>query len=463
MAIRGAHAWVDYLDKVELPVLSKTIQSIAFISESDDLHIEELVAVILRDADLTSKVMKLANSSCYNPLRLPTSTMSRAIVQVGFDSIKAIAISSVLVDQLTRKNNKQQLFDCLVRSFHAAVQAKYLAADLPAEERESIFIAALLFDVGEAAFWSSCAKQTDELGQLLSQSQHSYLDDQKDVLGTSFKSISRGLSKCWRLGELLEESLSKPSSRAAHIVCAAVELAHCHDHGWDKAAMAKMLPALSGLTDRSGVEISKDLYLNADSAAMLAEQFGIKGARSYLKRKRANVAMQAKPEQQFEALLKISESMASEHQSFDHLVSFILESIHRTVGLERVGLFLAKPESSNFSLWKFEGRQVLEWQKRKDLYVGDGHPILSALKSRDTQLILSQYMGEKSNQPWVVNAPFERAIPALIGPVCRGKSCLAFVYADRLNQSEISRQQVASFRLFSQQVQLCFDNKRKGL
>ena len=65
MARRGAKAWVEYLDKVELPILSKTIKSIGAISESDDIKIEELVKVILQDADLTSKVLKLANSSCY--------------------------------------------------------------------------------------------------------------------------------------------------------------------------------------------------------------------------------------------------------------------------------------------------------------------------------------------------------------------------------------------------------------
>jgi HD-like signal output (HDOD) protein len=140
MAIKGSVAWINYLDKIELPVLSNTLKSICLVTESDKVKIEELVKVILNDADLTSKVLKLANSVCYNPQQFSISTMSRAIVQIGFESIKAIAISSALVDQLSQKNNQKQLFHSLVRSFHAAVQAKYMASDYYLEEQETSFL-----------------------------------------------------------------------------------------------------------------------------------------------------------------------------------------------------------------------------------------------------------------------------------------------------------------------------------
>mgnify|MGYP000544729651 CR=1 FL=1 len=93
MVIKGCKAWVSYLDKVELPLLAKTLKSISLISDAGDIKIDELVGVILNDADLTSKVLKLANSVIYNPMNAQVSTMSRAIVQVGFESIKAIAIA----------------------------------------------------------------------------------------------------------------------------------------------------------------------------------------------------------------------------------------------------------------------------------------------------------------------------------------------------------------------------------
>ena len=460
MAIRGRQAWVNYLDKVELPILSKTIKSISHIAESEELRIDELVSVILQDADLTSKVIKLANSTCYNPMRVPTDTMSRAIVQVGFESIRAIAISSALVDQLSRKTNQQQLFDCLVRSFHAAVQAKYLAADLPLETQESIFIAALLYDVGEAAFWSSSSKQTEVLEKMTLQREHTYQEGQKLVLGSTFKSISRGLAKCWGLGSVLEESLNQPSSRPANIVCAAVNLAHKHDHGWDRSSMTEMLPALTVLTERSSAQISKDLYKNAEQAAKLAEQFGIKGASSYLQRQQPMRAMTPKPEAQFESLLKISEYLSGADHSTEKTLSFILECSHRTIGLERVAIFLMKPKSQNCAIWKFEGKQVFEWQGKKTLYLREGHPIWQALGERSLSMIESRVDSGTLPDQLSVQAPFDFLIPSIVMPIWRDKTCLGFVYADRLGEHPISREQVCSFRLFAQQIQLGFDRQR---
>ncbi len=459
MAILGRQAWVNYLDKVELPVLSNTIKSISHITESEDLRIDELVSIILQDADLTSKVIKLANSTCYNPMRIPTDTMSRAIVQIGFESVKAIAISSILVDQLTRKKNQQQLFDCLVRSFHAAVQAKYLSADLPSDMQESIFIAALLYDVGEAAFWSSTAKQTETLEGLALQSEQNYLDSQKSVLGTSFKSIGRGLSKCWSLGKILDESLSHPSSRPANIVCAAVELAHRHDHGWDQSSMTEMLPALTVLSDRSSAQISKDLYKNAEQAAKLAEQFGIKGARAYLQRQQPKQAMMPNSEAQFAALIKISEYQSCSHHGFEKTLSYILACTHRTVALERVAVFLLKPKSHNCFLWKSEGRNTFEWQENKALYLKEEHPIWQALNELSVSHLEARGNNIARNESLMLQAPFKVMTSSLVMPIRRDKACLGFVYADRLGSYPISKQQVCSFRLFSQQIQLGFDRR----
>jgi HD-like signal output (HDOD) protein len=459
MRVQGRQGWVNYLDKVELPILSKTIKSIAHIGESDEMHIDDLVSVILQDADLTSKVIKLANSATYNPMRVPTDTMSRAIVQVGFESVRSIAISSALVDQLTRKSNQKQLFDCLVRSFHAAVQAKYLAADLPSEIQESIFIAALLYDVGEAAFWSSSARQTELLERMNLQSEQSYLDTQKEVLGTSFKSISRGLVKCWGLGKLLEESLTQPSSRPANIVCAAVDLAHKHDHGWDKSSMTELLPALTVLSDKSSAQISKDLYRNAEQAAKLAEQFGIKGARSFLQRQQPKKAMTPNPEAQFEALLKISEYLTNPQQGIEKTLGYILECAHRTVGLERVAIFLIKSKSQNSVIWKFEGKKTFEWQGKKSLYLKEEHPIRQALNERTVSLLDGVGQRKVIDDQIYSRAPFESVIPALVMPIWRDKTCLGFVYADRVGEHPISRQQLSSFRLFAQQIQLGFDSQ----
>lgn len=453
--IKGASAWVKFLETIELPLLSNTLKSICMITASDSIRIDELVKVILNDADLTSKVLKLANSVNYNPSRTPTTTMSRAIVQIGFDSIKTIAISSALVDQLAKKSNQKQLFHTLVRSFHAAVQAKYMASDYSIEEQESIFIAALLFDVGEAAFWSSSSSLTTELEERLNCHANRFVDDQKELLGTSFKAISRGLANSWHLGALLEEALTSPNSRQARIVCAAVELAHHHD---DAQGMQDLIKVIALLTDKTDAQIKDELNKNTIKAAILAEQFGIKGARAFLKSQQSRRALKPNSEKQFQALLEISENLAS-GKDRDTVINLILESMHSSIGLERCAMFIAKPGSENYKIFKYAGFSGPHWLTKPELNVSPTHPFHAILQKKEAKQIPANVCHQRPDANLVNAAPFSVFIPALIGPFIWAGHFQGFVYADRLNQTEIDKSQISSFRLFMQQLQLLFSMK----
>lgn len=453
--IRGVNAWVEFLETVELPLLSNTMKSICMITQTDSIMIDELVKVILNDADLTSKVLKLANSVNYNPSRTPNTTMSRAIVQIGFDSIKTIAISSALVDQLARKTNQEQLFHTLVRSFHAAVQAKYMAVDYSAEEQEAIFIAALLFDIGEAAFWSCSSSQTADLEERLSLHANQFVDDQKEILGTTFKAISRGLAKSWHLGPLLEEALTTPSSRQARIVNAAVKLANHHD---DKQGMQEILRVISLLTDKTDSQLTDELNKNTAKAALLAEQFGIKGARAFLKTQRNRKSLKPDSQKQFQALLEISEHIAS-GKDRDGIINLILESMHSSIGFERCAMFIGKPGADTYKIFKSTGFTGAHWLSKPELHVAPTHPFYRILQKRDTQLLPANICNKRPDNAIVNSAPFSVFIPAVIGPFQWPGHFQGFIYADNLNKAEIDISQLSSFRLFIQQMQLVFAMK----
>jgi len=451
--IKGCPAWVKYLDKVELPLLSKTLSSICELSD-DDVSMSRMVDTVLNDADLTSRVIKIANSAFYNPLQVPTKTMSRAIVQIGFNCVKSIAITSILVDQLAKKSNRHHLTHCLVRSFHAAVQAKYMAEDFEEEEQEAIFVSALLYDVGEAAFWSSGAAQTAMLeerikvigGQDSKASEH-------ELLGTTLPAISRGLIKEWKLGALVEESVTKPISRSAKIVRIAVELAHIHDQDNSAEHSERMIEIISALTNNDKRKVSRDLKSNTTKAASLAERFGVKSARNYLNLKRAGRAFSANPQQQLDSLMQVSEWI-SRDVSIDKVQWLILEGLHKSVGLERCAIFLFSPEHKQYFIYKSIGDPQQSWCPKKGLTLSEDHPIQLALNQKvSRQLRVNQHRGDTKF------APYETLIPSLVGPLLNQGICYGFVYADRLDTNAITDGQLKAFRLFVQQAEACFSHQ----
>jgi hypothetical protein len=329
-----------------------------------------------------------------------------------------------------------------------------MASDYPPEEQEAIFISALLFDVGEAAFWSCSSSITTVLEDRINCHANQFLDDQKEILGTSFKSISRGLVKSWHLGPLLEECLKSPSSRQARIVCASVELAHQHEHS-DKGGLDALIKSIALMIDKPDAKIKEDLLKNTAKAAALAEQFGIKGAKAYLKVNQAGRVLKADSQKQFESLLHISESIAA-GKDWDQVLNLIVESMHSTIGLERCALFIAKPGSAHYKMYKHSGFVTKDWLLKTEIYVSPLHAFHDIIKSKETKLLAIEKCLQRADIVLAGGAPFSGIIPSIIGSFNWHGHFQGFIYADRLNQAEIERSQVSSFRLFMQQIQLLF-------
>ena len=244
--MNSTQAWVSYLSKVELPVLANTLRQINELTDSRNSTVNELANVILNDAQLTSQVLRLSNTVFYNQTRTQVSTVSRAITLIGFDAVKSMAISSLIVDSLLKRNDRPHLLRCLARAIHAAVQARCLMPKRTEHALEEVFIGALLMNIGELAFWSCETEQASELEERL-RLEEPPVEAQKAVLHTTFTEITRGLVDAWSLGPFIKEVVApgKANSMASSLVRNSVEMARVSENGWSGAEMDKVLEKLS--------------------------------------------------------------------------------------------------------------------------------------------------------------------------------------------------------------------------
>ena len=74
------------------------------MTDSNAESIQELRNVILADVYLTQRILSIANSVGYRRASGPSvTTVSRAIVLIGFEQVKLLALSILFVDQLPDK------------------------------------------------------------------------------------------------------------------------------------------------------------------------------------------------------------------------------------------------------------------------------------------------------------------------------------------------------------------------
>lgn len=192
MTTKKLQSWVKKLSTQSMPVLNNVILEINTMSGSEDADANRLAEVILKDPNLTSHVLRVANSVHYNYGKTSINTVSRAVVLIGLKGMRAICISLMVLESLLKDKPKERVLQLIAQGFHAATQARNLICKVDEHEAEEVFIAALLYNLGEMAFWASENVDADNQA-LMSDDPAQRKEAMDEVLGTSFKAITREL------------------------------------------------------------------------------------------------------------------------------------------------------------------------------------------------------------------------------------------------------------------------------
>ncbi len=134
-----------------LPTLPTVAVQVLQLMHSDNASVGEIARVIENDPALTSKILKVANSSLFGMAR-QISSLQQAVVVLGMRTVKVMALTFSLVE--TMQNETPGGFD--YRSYWrgsitTAVAARLLTPYIPSCRADELFVTALLADIGVLA------------------------------------------------------------------------------------------------------------------------------------------------------------------------------------------------------------------------------------------------------------------------------------------------------------------------
>jgi len=139
-------------ESTRLPSLPAIAVRILEIVKKDKFSLSELADVIKADPALAASVLRVANSAFYC-LRSEVSSIEKALLVVGSDAVKNVALSFIISKDLKGQGEGCFDFDFFwKRSITAAVAAE-LIASLVKSRDDSTFISALLQDIGIIAMY----------------------------------------------------------------------------------------------------------------------------------------------------------------------------------------------------------------------------------------------------------------------------------------------------------------------
>ena len=140
----------DYIKT--MPSLPTTVTKVLEICNNPQTSPADLNHVISLDPVLVGRVLKLINSAYYG-LGQPVTSLARAIIMLGINTVKNLALSSAIMGQLPSGKNSHGLdMEGFWRhSLCVGVSAKFLARKrgIDAKLTEEYFTAGLLHDIGK--------------------------------------------------------------------------------------------------------------------------------------------------------------------------------------------------------------------------------------------------------------------------------------------------------------------------
>jgi HD-like signal output (HDOD) protein len=462
--IKGLGPWVRKLTQQSMPVMGKVIIELNSLTGSEDAEINQLAEVILRDPNLTSHVLRVSNSVYYNPSTVPVTTISRAIVLIGLKGMRAVCISLLLIDTLLKSAPKDRVLQLIAQGLHSATQARNMVKDLDGDAIEEVFIAALLFNLGEMAYLA-CEKITPENVGLLSENPKEREVAMEKVLGTTFKSITRALAKHWKLGDTLEHALHpgrEPNQRVKAVILAE-SLCRAAHKGWDSPQVGKIVAEIAHFTEVDLSTTWQTVQEMAVRAAEIALEYGAAEACPLIPIKSDNLTIPEIKEEKkpirADILLQLNilselTTATVEKSDVNTVFQMVVEGMHRGVGLDRVAL--AFIQNFHVSAKYVLGLGTETWRTQFVIDVGPYSDNIFTHAIANTASISFDKSFSVKNPDLYSSGVRElfNGAPCVIYVVRMGGRTPALFYGDKAG-GEITKEHIERFRHFAIQAQIC--------
>ncbi len=195
----------------DFPALSESIGRIQRMASSEKESISSITNEILKDVALTNKLLRLVNSAHYAHSS-SIGTVSRAVSLVGFNGIRNMAFSLVLLEHMHDKPNVQLLKE----EFLGALMAGTIASELSSTtvEREDAFIGALFQNLGRMVSQFYFPAEVASIRKLMTTPPYpmSEASASARVLGLNFESLGLGVARAWDLPKSIQHCIIGPAS-----------------------------------------------------------------------------------------------------------------------------------------------------------------------------------------------------------------------------------------------------------
>lgn len=200
---------IRVLDSIrDLPTLPTVYFKISKLLQDVDSSAREVSRILESDQAITSKVLRLVNSSFFGFSRRVTQ-VSQAVVLLGFNAIRNAVLSIAVFDSFP--GNSSALFDRREFWRHTiatAIISRQLARRLGIGQEDDAFAGGILHDIGKLVLDKYQPEKFRSILEHVREQNLSMLEAERLVLGATHAEIGEYVLEKWKLPHTLVEAVA---------------------------------------------------------------------------------------------------------------------------------------------------------------------------------------------------------------------------------------------------------------
>jgi putative nucleotidyltransferase with HDIG domain len=188
----------------DLPTIPVVVSRLMHLSSSDETSINDIIQVLNQDQVLTTKILRVSNSAFYG-LREKATTIDRAVVILGFDMIRALAISVSFIQHFSPKNRCEGFELGLFWTHTIAVGAfsEILARQWGSIDPGDAFTAGIMHDIGKLVMLIYFEDEFKRVLQRAADEKIDFYEAEMLEIGISHAFVAAMLLRFWNIPEIL--------------------------------------------------------------------------------------------------------------------------------------------------------------------------------------------------------------------------------------------------------------------
>ena len=192
----------DLVQQIEmLPPLPNSFNKLCQVLDREDATADDVARIIREDQNMASRLLKEANSS-HRFRASSTTTVTRAVVSMGFRAVRATLLGASVTKSLARYFTRDNL-DLWRHTFAVSILCRSMALHFGIGEAEEAQVMGLVHDMGHLLLKSHYGAQHQQVMAGLDSPSGDVTELERSQFGISHPDVACMIARRWSLPEMI--------------------------------------------------------------------------------------------------------------------------------------------------------------------------------------------------------------------------------------------------------------------